>query len=739
MPLQTKSLRSSFYRPTTSLSGNETPSVFRGKNLVLRGAIDNPYFEVFPGNKDLGENYDLSGFALTGTLSFTADSNTVSGSATVFRDELHLGQHILAGTQVLQVKQIVSDESFICDRAPDTTEPGVTGYRMPQLFEINGKRGVMLSGNAIELGKGHKIAVGSGELHINGAVLAGDSLEASNRAKAAIYQPTTDDYIIQELGFEDAPPLPSIEMIGDGVKGMVDYNKHSFRFSYWTGSPEGTDGYSNASEVLKLDSADQPIQIDPAGPYNKFRVNFTDSLVGMPANAKGFVIWGSLAGQLSHSVTGADFTATSPNEGNYNNGPWYRVAKVLTEDLATNTYEFEYLDSDVYEEVTGGNDKPPGSEFVAIVDGRPMYISCYGAATTAEGEGSNPGPFCSLSKYANPDAAPAEWAIPTVSGSSILGWFEAVGRWFLLTPGSLEFIVATGLYGQQSQGGNQVELPIIARPYWKTGASNRYSVIMVDETLYGRSGGKFFRSVASGDENVKKYDFGGVVEDITQGWSDGYVLVANDPKNTQILFFHTAAYKNASGYWVTEILPYSLFNDAWLPTIVLSSESRDMIVSGVATVDEKLEFLCGGRVSGGTFQSKTYRYAANETAEDVPWYLIWQISDDGMENQSKQVHSIRPSGKFTSMAVQIHGAKPGQPVSVENMENGTGTAEPTAYFSGSMAFDDSSLPTRYLPRMVKIRNLGVYAVRIAGTWDGLGIKDRLEEVVLEVSTHGRPR
>lgn len=734
---QNKSLRASLYRPTTSLSGNETPSVFRGENLVLRGAIDNPYFEAFIGNKDLSENYDLADGILTGTLTFTSDSNSVAGSATAFRDELHLGQHILAGTQVLQVKQVVSDELFYCDRAPDTSEAGVSGYRLPQLFEIDGKRGVLLSGNAIQLSKGHKIAVGSGELYINGSTLLGESLTASNRPKAAIYQPASEEYIVQDLGFEDAPPLPSIEMIGGGVKGMVDYNKYSFRFSYWTGSPEGTDGYSNPSEVLKLDINDVPIQIDPAGPYNKFRVNFTDSLVDAPDNAKGFIIWGSLGGDINRSVLGADFTDISPNEGNYQNGPWYRVAKVLTEDLDTNTYEFEYLDRDTYEEVTGGNDKPPGSEFVTLVDGRPMYISCYGPATTADGEGSNPGPFCSLSKYANVDAAPAEWAIPL--NGTILGFFEGVGRWFMLTPSSLEFVVATGLYGQQSQGGNQVELPIISRPYWKTGASNRYSVIMVDETLYGRSGGKFFRSVASGDENVKKYDFGGVVEDITRDWSDGYVLVANDPKNTQILFFHTAAYKNESGYWVTEILPYSLFNDAWLPTIVLSSSSRDMIVSGVATVDEKLEFVCGGRVSGGTFQSKTYRFGASETANDVPWYLIWQISDDGAENQSKQIHSIRPSGKFTEMRIQIHGARPGEPVSVANMENGTGATDPDAYFSGSIPFDDSTLPTRYLPTMVKIKNLGVYAVRIGGTWDGLGIQDRLEEVVIEVSTHGRKR
>lgn len=733
MTYSTKSLRATLFSPTTSLSGNEAPTVFRGENLVLRGASSgNPYFEVYPGDLDLNEDYDLTENEITGTVSYSPASDVVVGSSTVFTEELHLNQHILAGTQVLQVKEIIDDTHFICKRIPDTTESNKIGYRLPQLSELDGKRCVMMTGSAVAFGKGNYIAAGSGEMFINGEPFAGESLIATARPQAAIYQPSTDDYIIESLGFDDVPPKPTIEMIAGGTKGMKVGNKHSFLLSYWTGSPEGTDGYSNPCEPVKLDIASAAIAIGVTN--NKFRMDLTTSLVGMPDNAKGFIIWGSQSGKETTSIVsgGGSTTVTSPNETLYNNGPWYKIAEVLTTDLLTgDLYEFEYLDGDVGAEVTGNNDRPPGCEYVIKIDGRPAFVSCFGKATTTDGNGSNPGPSVVISKFDNPDAAPTEWTA-TVDGT-IVGFIVGAGRWFMLTSGSLEFIFSTGLFGQLSEGGNTVEQPIANRPYWKTGASNRYSIVLIEDTLFGRSGGKFFQSIGSGDENTKKYDFGLAVSDITGDWVDGYVLSGNDPTNTQACFFHTAAYKNDQGYWVSEILPYSL-NGAWLPKIVLSSPTQDMIVSGIATVDEKLEFLCGGRVSDGSFVSKTYRFAAgNPDLASMPWYLLWQISDDGLENVSKAIHSVRLTGKFTDPVVQIHGARPGGEISVSDMEDGSNS------ISGDIEFANSTDVTRYLKKKVRVKNLGVYALRIEGDWNGSGNRDRLDELVIEVSTHGKPR
>jgi hypothetical protein len=732
MATETKSLRAAMFKPTTSLSGNEPPSVFRGMNLVLRGAASgNPYFEVFPGNKDLNENFDLTLFAITGTIAFDAGDVVVRGAGSLFKTELHLRQHILIGTQVLQVESITSDTRFVCSRAPDTSESSLTGYRLPQIFEVDGKRGVMATGSAIKVGKGHYIVVGSGTFYMNGMPLPGMSLTASNRAKAAIYRPTTDDYIVEDLGFDDSPPVPTVEVVAGGTKGMVDGNKASFVFSYWTGSPEGTDGYSNPSDVVKLDNAGNPIAI--AGTNNQFEFDFTTSLVGLPSNAKGFIAWCSQQGKEVQTISGATVSVTSPNEGNYNNGPWFKyIHPIALSDLdGANKFKFDYLDKELYSEVTDDNFRPPAAEYVCKIEGKPAYVSCFGPRTATDDDGTSPGNAVVISKEENPDGVPFEWAAYT--SSTIIGWFEGVGRWFIMTAEMLWFLVSTGLYGQNSQGGAEVQLPIISRPYWKTGASNRYSIILVDDTLFGRSGGRFFKSVGSGDENVKKYDFGSVMDDITRDIVDGYVIAGNDPLNTQIAFIHSAAYKNSSGYWVSEIFPYSLFNDAWLPKIVLTSTTRDMIVSGAATVNEKLEFLCGGRVSGGTYQMRTYRYGAgDDTLTEMDYYLIWQISDDGAENMSKRIHSIRPQGLFHNVSVQVHGAKPGGEISVEDMENGTNAI-------ASVTFGDVDEVTRYLERKVKISNLSNYTLRLAGRWEGTQPKDRLEELVVEISTHGRER
>ncbi len=731
-----KTLTASLFKPTTSLSGNEPPSVFRGENLVLRGLNGSPFFENFGGNKDLLENFDLdtAEYRLTGTCSFAANDPFITGTGTLFIAELHIGQMILIGTEIFAVQEITSNTSFLSARAPTTAAAANIGFRLPQMFEIGGKRGTMLSGNAIAFEKGHIIAVGSGKLRINGAELAGTSLIASNKPKVAFYRATTNDYAVQSLGFATVPPKPVVNVIAGGTKGMADA-KHSFYISYWSATPEGTDGYSNPSEVIKLDGAAAVIKIDTAGSKTRFEFDFTTSLVGLPANASGFIVWASLSGKKQTSTSGSTVTTSTPNDTNYENGPWYKVKKIKIADLVANKFSFDYLDSDVSEEITGNNDAPPECEFIAKIEGKPLYISAYGKRRLGgENAGSNPGPSCVVSKFANPDAAPAEWSASL--SHNIIGWFEGVGRWFLMTASTLDFIVSTGLLGQSFQGTSRLELPIISRPYWKTGASNRYSIILIDDTLYGFSGNKLFKSVGNGDENVQKYEFGSPVEDITRKFVGGYVYTAHDSKNNNVCFIYSASKKNEQGYWESYILPYSLFRDAWLPAIVLSSPSQDMVISGVASINERLEFLAGGRTSSGTYQTRTYRFDepdADNPITEMSYYLIWQPSDDGAEEESKRLHSIRPVGKFTDMKIQVHGARPGGEINIADMETGSDS------YSGDIVFGNTTILTRYLRKKIKVQNLGMYAIRLSGVWDGFGAKDRLDEIAIEVSVHGRPR
>ncbi len=824
MPRTTKSLTASILRPTTSLRGDEPPTAFRGENFVLRGPLEDPYFEVFGGNKDLGEDYDLTEGPVTGVLGFTAGDTTITGyGGTDFTNELHLGQKILVNGEDLGIKDIVDDDTFIVDRTPTTSltpstfvdanvntgsdqititaHPFVTGQavclgstgtlpaglsksvvvyvnktgtntlklattladsaagpfinitgasgggthyiapaalRMPQMFAMLKKRGVQLTGNAIEVEKGHIFSVGSGKLYRNGQVLQGGGLTAKSRAQIAIFDPSTGNYTVEDLGFDSAPLPCTIDVVTGGVKGMSDGDKHSFMIAWWAGTPDGSDGFSNPCDPIKYEQDGVTIlKID--GTRNMFEFDFTNPLGGtVPPNAKGFVIFGSLAGRKTTSVQGATITTSSPNDTLWENGPWLRLRKVLFTELdGSNKITHEFLDSDptIGEEVTGNNDAVPDAEFLTIIEGRPAYVSCFGKRTTTNDNGSNPGKSVVLSKESNPDAAPTEWKCKV--DNTIIGFIEGGGRWFMMTPSSLPFVVPTGLLGQSFGPTDDLQLPLISRPYWNTGASSRYNIIFSDDDLIGFSGNKIFTSVGNGDENVKKYELGTAVEDITRKWFGTHVFVEEDAKNNQICFFYSGAYKNAQGYWVSLILPYSKARQAWLPILPLSSPTRDMIVSGVTKIDQRLEFLAGGRVAGGTFETSTFRFDGFEEGEattvtSMPYYLVWQPTDDGMEDMSKVLYSLRPQGKGQSVKIQIHGARPGQELNVSDMETGTN-------FIAEISFDDTAAITRYLQTQIRVKNLANYAIRYSGVWDGTGMKDRLDELVVEVGTHGRRR
>jgi hypothetical protein len=201
----------------------------------------------------------------------------------------------------------------------------------------------------------------------------------------------------------------------------------------------------------------------------------------------------------------------------------------------------------------------------------------------------------------------------------------------------------------------------------------------------------------------------------------------------------SAAYKNTSGYWVSEIWPFSVWADAWLPKIVLTSTTRDQIITGVATVEERFEFLCGGRVSGGTYQLETFRYGDGAASGTINWYIVWQPSDDNLENMAKRIHSFQMTAKATNPIIQVHGARPGNRISVTNMETGTG-ADTNAYFSGNIPMTTTTHLTDYLQKTVRINGLSSYAIRLSGGWVTTDpIRDRLDELIMEVSAHGHAR
>jgi len=321
------------------------------------------------------------------------------------------------------------------------------------------------------------------------------------------------------------------------------------------------------------------------------------------------------------------------------------------------------------------------------------------------------------------EAAPLAYPNPvsTSPPELILGAIAAAGRLFLLTANRLLFAAFTG----------NANFPITIRPYWRTGFANPYNLAFVNGALYGATTAGFTRSIAEGDEGAEEHQFAADVEETSNTWNRGHVLVGHDPKNEAMCFFYSGAYKNEQGYFVTVVLPYLLNKGFWNPPIILESTTQDMIVSGVATVNGYLEFLAGGRKSTGAFEMDTYRFDTG-SGSSVNWYLAWAYSDDGLEQNAKLIKGFRVTGRLDDATLGIFGSASDSEIDVDALEtNNSGS------LSGAIALDDATGNVKINEwNKIRVPNTLLYSVRIEGTWNGTGEKSRVDEIVLEVNAGG---
>ncbi len=240
-------LKSVPYRPSSPLTGSEL-AIYRGQNLLLRGAIGQQFYAAYNGSRDVEE--PLPAVALTGTLNLDPTTNIIVGTATTFLDELHIGQMVhIVDDRPLVVNTIQSQTQFTAFLAPTVTDATATGYRVPNITALDTKRCSLLWGNASLTDRGNILAVGDGELYINGAVLPGESLNATRRAQIALYDSTTGNYSVEELGFDNAPNTinTAITVVGSGGTKNMSLGYYSFRIAYYS---DITNGYSNPTATL---------------------------------------------------------------------------------------------------------------------------------------------------------------------------------------------------------------------------------------------------------------------------------------------------------------------------------------------------------------------------------------------------------------------------------------------------------------------------------------------------------
>ena len=293
-----------------------------------------------------------------------------------------------------------------------------------------------------------------------------------------------------------------------------------------------------------------------------------------------------------------------------------------------------------------------------------------------------------------------------------------------MTANSLQASTPTGLPSS----------PFTLRPFWQRGFATPDALTFIDDTLYGFTTNGPYRSIATGDSAKESNDFASSVNAQMADWNAGYVRVVFDPKNSVLCYFHVKPDTNADGYWETEVYLYSLIIYDWLPPVLLTSSTRDMIVTGAACVHNTMCFVAGGRRQGDTDQFDTYQFDMG-TGDSISWFLAWAYMDSGVESIAKNIRKVRVKAAVTDGKVQIYTVTPDSDINVAELEDGT---NPDWEYS----LDDSTSVKQYQQLKTRIRNALMWTARMEGTSVSDGTVeslDQVQEITLQIDIAGQER
>jgi hypothetical protein len=570
--LEPRVIHSGPYDPSQPFTGDNSTTIFRKNNLITIGDDGRYFEETYSGEGDLNEPLDM--VALTGTLQITADvlpnTSTVTGTGTLFFSECHLGQPLLGilngASWFFKPKQIISDTQMIV-WGTHTTASGVTGKRMPRLNADNVSRQTCLTGGGIGTDKGNYFGAGSGVVRTNGNPFSA-SWSLAKEPSLNKFDPVTDTYTNFLLGM-DTPTGVTAAAVAGGTKDM---QAGSYSLVV-TPARKETGGYNNPSLRVDVTIA--------TGDKVRVTVPAMDTTNGQ----NGWGVW----------VT--PFRATLGADLQYLQGPWFfypgdsLINNITVTDTdvspAGGTFDIEWLDAEVIvnELVSFNNDPPTDAEGAALLNNIPVWWGCQGQGASTNPTQTNRGPFLCPAKPTNIEAAPLELSFSSSPAEIILGVVSAQGRLYLLTANHLQIAQATP----------DESVPILIRPYWKDGFTGPDQLVFVNGNLYGYPVAGPSRSVGEGDEIEAERKWAAKVAVITKNWNPGHVIVGYDPFRDMVVFIHCADHLNDAGFWTSRMLGFGISQGFWVFDGLLTSDTQDMIVSGIATVADRLELLYGGR------------------------------------------------------------------------------------------------------------------------------------------------
>lgn len=759
-----KSIRPSRYVPTQPRSGNVNDgTIFRLENALIRGRGALTYIESYGGSLSLSETIATSD--LTGTIAVTSGSAVVTGTTTAFTTEINPGQFVIAVNTVthesywLAVKTITSDTSFTAWRAATSTRSGMTGKRTPVMFSVDQQRGTQIWGNTVRNDKGTLLSTGQGVFRLDGTALT-SSLSVTRAPQISLYNSGAGTYTNFPLGMATSAAPTLVAVASVSISSATNANPVVFTTAtnhYLTSGQRITISGAtgswvpvNGSFVVTVISATTfSIPVDSSGfgaltgtliitgsmgmqagtysivitpertqtlGYNNPSVKATVTIVANSFITITFPAMDTVKGQNAWGVWVTRYADTLGADLNYLEGPWYRLGQ-YTGSTSGFSVNVEWLDAMVERQdlVTFDNDPPPASNFVAILNNGPVWISCQGA------NNSSPGPFIFPFKPGNVEAAPAVTAFSTSPPETIVGARSASGRVYLLTTNHLEIALGTP----------QTDVPVVIRPFWTVGFTRPEQLVFVNERLYGHSVQGPARSSSDGEPGSQEFEFAVDVSEITDSWVPGHALVEYDPVSNAVCYFHVANAVNASGFWTTRILVFGLRQDSWIGDITLSSTTQDMIVSSCAMVQNRLQFICGGRLANDTISFGTYQFDTVAGAA-VSWYAAGPFEDWDSELRSHVVKRVRVTAKTTSGSIGVFGAQPTESIPVTSLEAGNSSS-----LTGAVAITNASTVTQSQQFQVNCPNLVQSTVRVQGVYNGSdAIKDQLHEIVIQAASEG---
>ena len=687
--LPTRSIRPSAFYPTQPRSGNvSNDTIFRLENMVIQGNHPLTYAVAYAGSLSLSETIATSD--LTGTLAVTSGSNIVTGTATAFTTELNPGQYVIAvntathASYLLVVRSITDDTHFVTWGTPTSSRSGMTGKRMPVIYAIDQDRFTQIFGNVVRTDRGTLLSVGQGVVFKNGAALNA-SLTATRAPKISLNNAGTYTHFTLGMATSAAPTLAAA---GGGTKGM---RAGSYSVVIAPARTQ-TLGYNNPSLKTVVTIVDND------------KINIT------------FPAMDTTNGQNAWNVYVTLFASTLGADLNYLEGPWFFLDQ-YTGSSAGFTTSIEWLDAEVERNtlITFDNDAPPAANFVVMLNNVPVWVSCQGL------NGSSPGPFIFPAKPGNIEAAPAVIAFSSSPPEIILGVLSADGRAYLLTTNGLQI----------TQGTPQSDVPVLIRPFWNVGFTGPDQLISVNKTLYGHSVQGPTRSAPDGVPGSQELDFAVPVAEITDAWLAGQVKVGYDPISNAVCFIYACDSLNSSGFWTTRILMYGLRQQEWIGNVVLSSTTQDMIVCGVATVNNTMTMLVGGRLANDTVSVGTYSFN-KASGSSVAWYLAPPFSDYDSELRDHVVKRVRVTYKGTEPSIGVFGAGASQSIPVTALETGNSSSS-----TGAVSLTTATTVTQGVQAQVNVPNVSQSTVRVQGSYNGTDtIIDQVHEIVIESASQG---